>query len=327
MQRLGLRIARMFGLGPQGGCWALVLPILIASLFLAFNPDASNLVCNVGYCGSELAACVQDAECGEMLQCIQQCTNANSTARSESARRHAHLQHPTTMLPCIVGCFDLMNDFGENFMECSGTRCPRDNDVGASDTCAPLAAADVIPFASIPPDALRDVWHKPFTNSWDTWPCQTSTFYQPRASHPPPEAWMREWPTSDRVWRMDHEWSIFRNGTRRRHVAREEIFPSESWGLYGIDASPTPTFKTRLFMWGKFTEEEWYVVDAADDWSYVVVHVCARTDAHLDAISMVLTREATPPEALLATAARRAQEKLGPLHGKLVRIDDSQCRV
>ena len=91
---------------------------------------------------------------------------------------------------------------------------------------------------------------------------------------------MREWPTSDRVWRMDHEWSIFRNGTRRRHVAREEIFPSESWGLYGIDASPTPTFKTRLFMWGKFTEEEWYVVDAADDWSYVVVHVCARTDAH-----------------------------------------------
>ena len=37
--------------------------------------------------------------------------------------------------------------------------------------------------------------------------------------------------------------------------------------------------------------------------------------------------EATPPEALLATAARRAQEKLGPLHGKLVRIDDSQCRA
>lgn len=272
-----------------------------------------------------------------MLECMAVCDKPGSTLRTEAASMYAHLMHPDHPLPCTVGCLDRYappdNEIASSFLECAAERCTEPSEsTWVNDTCAPINQRDVIAWHDLP--SIVGTWHRPLGNSYDMWSCQTGTFHPPLAKdehepswRPTPEPWMRHWP--GKAWRYDFLYTTLPwryNGSRAvsNHVS-EEVFPDGHWAIPGGLHEVKPTFSTRLFMWGAYTFEDWYVVDASTQ--HLIIHACAYSPGvrHFDAISMVLTRERRISSQQRAAYEAVALAKLGPTHGKLLPVPLEPC--
>ena len=298
-----------------------VLLTPLAYRYLLPAPTRAN-ICPLLVCYRELFACIQEPQCLVVTECIKGCDDEHGDLRREARKNFFHVQQPDDPNLCKYGCFDLITeDTAERFIECvGGSGCLGIEPPLHSDACANIPQDKVMQFSSIPPDIFEGRWKKILTNSWDIWPCQSTEFFPPHSNKVPPLTWMKEWPTSDIVWRMDLNWTS--SASDRIFTMTNELTPDEGWTFEGRSLSKPPG-KTRAVMWGTEAHENWYILDFDKEHGYILMNVCAYTPAvrSFDAITMVLVKEgARLTEELIEHVEHKAKELLGNKFGSLVRI-------
>ena len=287
-------------------------------------------ICPLVRCIRPLAKCLQEEDCKQWVEQVQECTNPNSKARKRSASVFAHVQHPQDPAFCRYQCFDsLQTTTALDFLECIGSSgCLEPSPY--TDICAPISES--LSFDTIQPNVLAGQWKKIYTTGWDIWPCQSTEFQPPGASSPEPESWMTAWPRSAGVWRMDLWWKNEKEGKVTFHMTNE-MYPKQEWDWSSQHqpstlSSADATLKTRAVMWGTEAHENWYLLDFNESLEMMLIYYCAYTMdiARFDSMAMVLQKKGQPPITTEQAKAveQRALELLGKTHGRLQRVKECQ---
>ena len=269
-------------------------------------------LCPLITCWKTLLECVQEVECKEFLNKLQECDMDNSELRNLASTKFDHVQHPNDPTYCRYIVFDtyMTTTTSLNFVECVGSsQCLQPSDFtdecfafdnDNSSTSTSTSNINVIPFQSIEMN-LEGTWKKLFTTGWDQWPCQTTQFHSPeskrhRDDYPEPETWMTEWPTSENVWRMDLSWRNSIDSNITFHMCNE-MYPGQRWefndeedgegsgessssssaAAAATTGTTTTTLRTKAMMWGTEAHENWYVLDYDSEKEVLLMYYCAYT--------------------------------------------------
>jgi len=230
----------------------LLYPILLACLlpliYQVLPVTVKRKICPLLLCTCPVLQCVREPECKVMLDCTEECDDANSDRRKASLSKYEHLQFPHDSALCVYECLGLITtQAAEDMVECVGDRgCLQPAQF--SDTCADVSQKDVLPLSVIPNHVLEGRWRKVYTNSWDLWSNQVTEFFPPGASAPEPRSWMTAWPHQEGVWRMDLSWSFQPGEDARRFNMSSELFPGNRWEYPG-GTEAYPTLRTVAHMW------------------------------------------------------------------------------
>jgi hypothetical protein len=291
-------------------------------------------LCPVIKCIRPLVKCVKEPHCKRWLDDIQECGDAESQRRRQSAETFWFVQHPENPAYCQYQSFDsLETETALEFLECigsSGCLAPSEYTDECVRIMPPILSFSTMTQSSL---SLQGRWKKLYTTGWDIWPCQWTDFHPPNSTKVEPEPWMTEWPNANDVWRMDLYWKNEMDGPVTFHM-NNEMYPEESWKFPNDDdddellPTTTATLKTRAVMWGTEAHENWYLLDYNQDLETLMIYFCAYTEAvdQFDSITMVLQKDGAEPitDEQAQEIELKALQLLGDEHGRLQRIEE--CR-
>ena len=231
----------------------LVYPLLLAcALSLVYKyilPSAiKGKICPIVMCTLPIIHCVKEPECQRMLDCMVECDDVNSERRRQAREKYKHLQFPKDPALCSYECIGLITTpTAEHLVECIGNRkCLQPSKY--SDACAPIRQDQVLPLSTIPKHILEGRWRKLYTNGWDIWPYQSTTFAGPGGSAVEERDWMTSWPNGTDTWRMDLTWAFENDSRAHQFKMSSELFPGLRWNYPG-GTKADPTGRTVARMW------------------------------------------------------------------------------
>lgn len=231
----------------------LVYPLLLAcALSLVYKyilPSAiKGKICPLVMCTLPIIRCVKEPECQRMLDCMVECDDVNSEKRRQAREKYKHLQFPKDPALCSYECIGLITTpTAEHLVECIGNRkCLQPSKY--SDACAPIRQDQVLPLSTIPKHILEGRWRKLYTNGWDIWPYQSTTFAGPGGSAVEERDWMTSWPNGTDTWRMDLTWAFENDSRAHQFKMSSELFPGLRWNYPG-GTKADPTGRTVARMW------------------------------------------------------------------------------
>jgi hypothetical protein len=231
----------------------LVYPLLLAcALSLVYKyilPSAiKGKICPIVMCTLPIIRCVNEPECQRMLDCMVECDDVNSERRRQAREKYKHLQFPKDPALCSYECIGLITTpTAEHLVECIGNRkCLQPSKY--SDACAPIRQDQVLPLSTIPKHILEGRWRKLYTNGWDIWPYQSTTFAGPGGSAVEERDWMTSWPNGTDTWRMDLTWAFENDSRAHQFKMSSELFPGLRWNYPG-GTKADPTGRTVARMW------------------------------------------------------------------------------
>lgn len=322
------------------GFWCIIVSALLALVCCSLYWKRHD-VCMATFCVRPVLACAQNPSCKRFLDCLYNCRIDRSQERRTSAQKYFHTQHPTEKSLCNYHCFEkATSPLAESVLECTGRNTLCLEPAHASDQCASIQGKQVLDFETIAP-IFEGSWNKLYTSSWDLWPCQTSYFHAPLRSSHAPLPWMTEWPQSERVWRMDFNWTVEATDDCIREEEQEqsthytfrtssEMHVGDTWDhTQTLGAQPSATLKARTVMWGLEVRENWFMLYYDQSSRLLLVSICVYTPAvaSYDQVTMVLQKEDSPSltDDVAAAMESKAVELLGSKFGRMRRIDE--CRM
>lgn len=265
-----------------------------------------------------------EPRCRRMLDCFAECDDPRSNRRNVSLSKYYYVQHPHDPALCRYGCLELATSrAGNDIIDCVGSSGCMEA-AKYSDECAALEHANVLPFSAISDKVWEGKWIKLFTNGWDTWPCQGTELFSPGRTNPVPRGWMKSWPQSPGVWRMDLNWTVKADGDEQESMfsMSSEMYPKARWHYPG-GTEANPTLKTIACMWGTEAHENWYLLHYDSAHSWILMHVCAYTHAvqSYDALTLAFVKEGQPAGKEIEDMIQATSQKiLGKKFGTLQRI-------
>lgn len=267
-----------------------LLACLLSFLYRLVPSDIKAKLCPVVMCTLPIIGCFREPECKRMLDCFVRCEDKDSDLRRQVKSKYKHLQFPQDPALCSYECIGLITtQTAEELVECTGNRkCLQPSKY--SDQCAVIRQDQVLELSAIPKNVLEGRWRKIFTNGWDIWPYQTTSFSGPGGKAIETREWMTAWPNSTDVWRMDLSWAFQSGENAHRFNMSSELFPGLRWDYPGMPKA-NPTLRTVAKMWGTTAHENWYLVYYDGD--VMILHVCAFTVEvqSFDALTVVFVRD------------------------------------
>ncbi len=291
---------------------ALITFIIIALgalIYLATssNPKIQQMRCGMINAGPEMAACLADSTCRDMIMCFAECDDPGSELRKKSKEKNMHLQHPDSPVPCTVKCMDDYDcDAADAFLNAfMSADCAADSQM--VDTCFNVNA--VRPFSKDPAafnmSWLVGKWESIATGGWDHWDCQKKIFF----SH---EETGKSRPWHSTFWATYRTYPKNRGGKPKDNYVYEEIYINKN-------ETGGPTWRTKFKMWGTESEEEWHVFafsrgdKKTGEPAWIIAEVCILTPniKHTDVFTIVLSKRKTVSEELRGKIERIVKEKIG----------------
>lgn len=254
-------------------------------------PNPVNVGCMLTYCVAEVSGCMLDGPCREAVACAKKCW---SEWDNDTTSEKYHVQN------CSNTCaFSYRDKAYLGFMECVGDH-----------KCMSFPP---IPSQCRAPDnisILKKLATKDLQGSWwvvggrhpvyDCYPCQHLFFDQVNAT----------------TWKYQPRYYVYLANNSLALINEPYFIPNTTAG------SPVSFVYHDA---GLYHNETWWLIDGADDGSYVLLYYCGNTLEWYYDGALVLSREQTLPDSSLAAIATAYKVATGLDYSKFCKTQTKNC--
>ena len=235
-----------------------------------------DIICVLEHCLTPSLGCVADEQCRNALECAQKCLSAWD---NDTTKEKFHVQNCTNK--CTVTYDDEAYD---NLMACyTGHNCVSFPPI--PNTCR---APDVHPLKNISLEVMKGGWWgvRGYNPVYDCYPCQHPSFKPINASS----------------WNYLPQYQVYLTNGSLKLASQNFIMPNSTPG-----SNITFTYHVA----GLENSETWWLLDMADDESYVLMYYCGNTlQWHYEG-AVVFSRNRTLADSAYAKIAVSYQKSVG----------------
>ena len=235
-----------------------------------------NIECVIEHCIKQSAGCLLDANCRSAISCAQKCM---AEWDEDKTPEKFHVQN------CSNKCSFTYEDAAYvNFMGClSGNKCIAFPPI--NNTCR---APNVHPLKQLSLKDMQGVWWvvKGYNPVYDCYPCQHLNYT----------------PINETFWNYTAFYQVYLVNSSLELVSTSAAIPS------------SPPGQNISFVYndvGLYHYETWWLIDKADDGSYILMYYCGHTLQWYYEGALVLARNRTLDEAAYADIASAYQKAVG----------------